>query len=126
MKRFVLVLGLLLSSAVSAQDFDTEYLRDRPLWYSDDLTEIVWLVVRDGWVAGHRGHRPEPDGPIYWSFFEAPSGAVTTGVMSTHSLDRPEEESGCVQLRFIDENTIRLDVLTGCFSIGYQVLLYPH
>ena len=127
MKRFILVFGLLLSSAVNAQVIDREFLQNRPLWYSEDGSEIIWMVARNGMVAGHRAWNPSYAEGMNWSFFEFPEGLSEVIDVPLYSVDTLEPTAACIRLTVLEEDVIDVMVsIAGCFSVGSHQKVHPH
>jgi len=102
MKRFVLVLGLLLSSVVNAQDSAIEscnwdrLLEGRPLWYTEDLKYSFWLVENEGQVIGHL--QDSVSGK--WYYLEVDVEPVNCGGPIT--FFEPTYNDGVVELEQLD------------------------
>ncbi|MEZ5594210.1 MAG: hypothetical protein R3F53_27345 [Gammaproteobacteria bacterium] len=106
MRRFVLAIGLLLSSVVNAQTLEDRecnfdrVLEGRPLWYTDDLRLALWLVESQGEIVGHL--QDSESGKWYYIdvrlFPEGCGGQVT--------VYEPVYENGVVNL--IEKSDLRL------------------
>ena len=109
MKRFVfvLVLGLLLSSVVNAQDIDDcnwdRFLEGRPLWYTEDLRLSFWLVESNGQVVGHL--QDSRSGSWYHLEFtdRTPNGDLLYECRRDFTVYKPTYDNGSIHLDEVED-----------------------